>query len=326
MRRLLPVLLFCLGMLAHSRPAQAQLMYGVDVNLHIKTNQGHEGQLLDAARQLGVGWMRLGWGFGWKHVEPQPGQWRWQLSDRVLDALQSHHIHLLCELGAPPDWAYAGESPLDAEGFAVYAGAVAARYRGRIGAYKILNEPQNITAWTPHAYARLVALTARAIHAADPQAIVMAGGFWFTPKASAWQKAAFEDLEFPLGRSIDVFNIHMTRTSLQAAARWLQQAHREMIAEDVQLPIWVDEFAYASQPEEQFMSGLQKGEASQVEFLRQMVRTISRDPDVKAVFWTYLSDNFRARKPEERWLGLLHGDFTPKPAFTAYQVLISSQP
>ncbi len=71
--------------------------------------------------------------------------------------------------------------PGDLQDFADYCGAIAARYKGRIAAYQIWNEPNLAREWggkPPNAaeYTALLKVCSEAIRAADPDAILISAG------------------------------------------------------------------------------------------------------------------------------------------------------
>ena len=100
------------------------------------------------------------WHALWADLEPQKGQWHWDLLDKYADWSQQHHTEMLMLLAYSPQWAsskvaadsdwYPGTSGplLDIEDWRTFVRAVATRYKGRIQAYEIWNEPNRKKAWT----------------------------------------------------------------------------------------------------------------------------------------------------------------------------------
>jgi len=123
----------------------------------------------------------------WPDLEPSKGQWRFENLDRSLALAEAHHAGVLLTLGLTPRWAsarpqepsgyapgYAAE-PKDLEDWRTFVRTIATRYKGRIHAYEIWNEPNVKRFWTG-SIDQLVALTREAsviIHSIDPQAIVV---------------------------------------------------------------------------------------------------------------------------------------------------------
>ena len=145
----------------------------------------------DASRQayghLGFGALRI-WdaGAAWSNIETSPGRYDWTQLDSLVRAAQAHHVKVTLVLGMTPSF-YAdsrSEPPADVSRFAAYVRAVMARYRdfeGRRGieSYQVWNEGNVSTFWTgtPQQLARLTAVVARARHAVDPGATVVAPSF-----------------------------------------------------------------------------------------------------------------------------------------------------
>jgi len=145
----------------------------------------------------GFGWVKQ-W-FAWQDIEGGgPGVYDWSISDRVVDQVEQHGLKLLVRL-SPSDKAFwAGDPPENADDFARFAGDLAARYRGRIQAYQIWNEPNLSREWggkpvDPAGYAMLLKKTYTAIKAVDPNAIVITAGMAPT---TADQTDAMYDVKF----------------------------------------------------------------------------------------------------------------------------------
>jgi Glycosyl hydrolases family 39 len=123
----------------------------------------------------------------WPDLEPGKGQWHFDDLDRSLALAEAHHANVLMTLGLTPRWAsarpqeasgyapgYAAE-PKDIEDWRIFVRTIATRYKGRIQAYEIWNEPNVKRFWTG-SIDQLVDLTREAsiiIHKVDPQAIVV---------------------------------------------------------------------------------------------------------------------------------------------------------
>ncbi len=137
--------------------------------------------------------------FAWQDIEGSgKGQFDWSISDRVVDQVEKHGLKLLVRV-SPSDKAFwAGDPPENADDFAEFVGAMATRYRGRIHAYQVWNEPNLSREWggkpvDPAGYALLLKKTYAAIKAADPNAIVITAGMAPT---TADQADAMYDVKF----------------------------------------------------------------------------------------------------------------------------------
>lgn len=123
----------------------------------------------------------------WREIEGQAkGAWQWQTPDRIMDQIDAHGLKVIVRLGSQPAWASStplpGISPPDnLQDFYDYVFAVASRYRGRVEAYQIWNEPNLAREWgsrppDPAGYVELLRAGYRAVKNADPGAIVISAG------------------------------------------------------------------------------------------------------------------------------------------------------
>lgn len=139
---------------------------------------------LDLMVSIGVTSLRID--VPWVAVQPTRfGGYDWSKADRVINAAAARGIGVLGILGQPPAWAAAPGTPelsgrpASATAFAQYARAVATRYRGKISAYEIWNEPNMLSFYKPYpdpvGYTALLRAAYPAIKAADRNAIVVGG-------------------------------------------------------------------------------------------------------------------------------------------------------
>ena len=109
----------------------------------------------------------------WAHLQPAKKAWRFDKLDRYVDMAAAHNVSVLLPLGLSPRWASArphersayGEGlaaePASMEDWRVYVSTVAQRYKGRVKAYEIWNEP-NDKAFFSGSPEKLVELTCEA--------------------------------------------------------------------------------------------------------------------------------------------------------------------
>ena len=134
--------------------------------------------------ELGMEWARLV--LSWNDSEPAPGQFTWAGADTVVEQV-TPHARLIFQVAYTPAWARPDPAdplmtpPRDPQALARFLAAAATRYRGRVAAYEIWNEPNLGMYWgnrKPDAagYVALLRAVRPALQAADPDAALVAAG------------------------------------------------------------------------------------------------------------------------------------------------------
>ncbi len=123
----------------------------------------------------------------WPHLQTTRWSWNFSRLDRQVELAEANQVSVLLPLGLSPRWASArpdepsayGEGkaaePASMEDWRVYVRTVAQRYKGRIGAYEIWNEP-NSKDFFSGTTSKLVELTCVAyavLKAVDPAIVVV---------------------------------------------------------------------------------------------------------------------------------------------------------
>lgn len=128
--------------------------------------------------------------FAWSDIEPERGQWDFSNGDAILEGLEARQLSVVARLTNTPYWALPNQSlpegVLDApaeniEDWANFCRVIAERYRGRIDAYQLWNEPNLTREWgglPPNAgeLVRFIAACSEAIRSVDPDAILISPG------------------------------------------------------------------------------------------------------------------------------------------------------
>lgn len=179
---------------------------------------------LRLAREGGFTWVKQR--FEWRNIEQDAkGQFAWTEPDRIVDSVRANGLRLIARVDNQPRWAsssitFPGSGPPDnLQDWTDYLTALASRYRGRIDAYEIWNEPNLAREWggrppDPLAYTRLLKASYAAIKAADPGALVVTAGMSPTTTSS---NEAMRDLDFYRGMyaagakgAYDILGVHAT--------------------------------------------------------------------------------------------------------------------
>lgn len=122
-------------------PVRAASSPSVGVNTHQPS-----ADVLDAAQELGVGWIRID--FNWYQAEPSRGTYDWTLFDTIIDGALRRGLKVFPTLAYAPAWA----AEPDGDGIATnntpkageyqkFCQAAAARYAGKITHWGLWNEP-----------------------------------------------------------------------------------------------------------------------------------------------------------------------------------------
>ena len=124
--------------------------------------------------------------FPWREVEPTRDQFHWEATDQIVAGAEYYGLDLVVRLDQHPTWANKVDLSLNAppdnlDDYKNYARRVAERYRGRIPAYIIWNEPNLTIEWggqppDPAAFTELLQAGYEGVKAGDPKALVVAAG------------------------------------------------------------------------------------------------------------------------------------------------------
>lgn len=147
----------------------------------------------------------------WHDLEPYRNQWRFQRLDAYVALAEQHGTGILLPLGMAPAWASArppadNVEPKNIDDWRDFVRTVVTRYKGRIQAYEIWNEPNLKTFWTG-TMDQMVELTKEAaaiIHSVDPKALVVSPSVTAT-YGTAWLA---DFLRKGVGQYVDVIGYH----------------------------------------------------------------------------------------------------------------------
>jgi polysaccharide biosynthesis protein PslG len=324
---------------------QAHLLWG-------SVDSTERARQLDAAQDLGAGMVRVD--VGWSSLEQNgKGQYAgWYLNkiDSVVNEAEARGLKLLFTFTETPCWAssapdslkqdcvgswwdrgvedYAPQNPAD------YADALAflvRRYRGRVAAWEIWNEP-NLDSFfkapdKASAYVALAKAAYPAAKAADPGTTVLAG-------ALADAHIAFARALYAAGLkgSFDAFSVHPysgDRSPLDPLAgqdpswtfiRGVPGIHQVMLDNSDNKPLWLTEFGWNTSTErgtQPWRNGVSEG--TQATYIEQAYRQMAE--------WSYvpvgITYGLKDRSSDISYyldnFGLLRYDGSRKPAYAAYQ-------
>jgi hypothetical protein len=326
-------------------PAGPAYPVGISVGDDLRTlDREGLGKALDAVVRGGAGWIRVD--VQWTHVQPDSADgFSWRSTDRIVEAARSRGLSVLALLTYTPGWARAPGCdsftcpPAAADAFAAFAGAAAERYRDRVAAWEIWNEPNSAKFWDrPDArdYATLLRAATAAIHHAAPAGKVVLGGLTAlddrkravpAPRflAEVCRAGGCDGLA-AVGFHPYTYPRLATDTTAPVTA-WTAMTRRSVLGPALRevltttghpgLPIWVTEYG---------APGADRGsgcpcvdEQQQATIIASGVSAASQDPGVVGAVFLYGLVDVGTGPSVEDHFGLLRADGSPKPAYAALQ-------
>ncbi len=147
-------------------------------------NGEHRARDAQMVKDAGLTWVKEL--FPWRSIEGAgKGILDWSVADQVVQTLNDRGLKTIARVDFQPAWARAGGAnngpPDNYRDYGDFLYAMASRYRGRIQAYEIWNEPNLAREWgdrPPNAaeYVALLRVAYRRIKEADPNAMVITAG------------------------------------------------------------------------------------------------------------------------------------------------------
>ncbi len=159
-------------------------LVGVHTRLTDEVEEWKIQRALQMVRQMGASWIVEF--FPWPYIEPRQGDWDWEHADIVIRHARAQGLTVIARLGFVPEWARPKDTtfnyidPEYYDEFANFVAAFLARYRGEVNHVIIWNEPNLSLEWgyrpvDPVAYTEMLRVVYPAAHAANPEAVVLAG-------------------------------------------------------------------------------------------------------------------------------------------------------
>lgn len=275
----------------------------------------------------------------WYWVENRKGVYDWTVVDRIVAAGRARKLTMLGVIAGSPPWASFGnvdllsQRPADAGTYAAFAGVVAARFKGKISAYEIWNEPNGRMYFSPDPDPEFYTLMVKAAYAsikkADPGAKVVAGVLGPAPDADGLMPAVkFAERMYAAGVAthFDAFSFHPYDFGgsfaeavkyENAPIRQMMNIHRLMTKYgDGNKKIWVTEYGAPSTTN---VNGYGQDELV-AQSLQQWSEMWFAGP-----FYVYtIHDTFLNIAGDEAVYGVVGKDYVNKPAADAFRNLMKS--
>ena len=193
--------------------------------------------------------------FSWNGIERERDHYRWTFWDNLVDQAQKKHIGLIPYVAYSPRWAvredkeFWKQPPSDPQSYGDFMYRIASRYRGRVAAWEIWNEPDNRDYWTGtvEQFAELVKVAARRIREADPNAVLVLGGMSYG--LSPFLKHLIADDH--IDRYVDVVALHAYPESWSneraetVFQQWIPAVWDALDRDQSGVDLWVNEMGYA---------------------------------------------------------------------------------
>jgi polysaccharide biosynthesis protein PslG len=153
---------------------------------------------LKLAKDAGFSWIKQN--FSWVDMEgAKKGALDWTESDRIVAKAAQYGLDIIARVDKAPGWASKGAAknqPMANYGdYGDFVAAMAARYKGKIRAYEIWNEPNLGREWGSQAdaveYVKLLKVAYERIIQADPKATIISAGL--SPTTSWGENVPDED-------------------------------------------------------------------------------------------------------------------------------------
>ncbi len=149
---------------------------------------------LKLAKEAGFTWVKQR--FEWRNIEKtRKNAFEWNEPDRIVDAINTAGLGIIARIDNQPDWArrdkiFPASGPPDKiEDWKDFVQQLADRYKGKIQAYEVWNEPNLSREWgnarpDAQAYAELLRVSYQEIKRLDKDAVVITAGLSPTSEQS----------------------------------------------------------------------------------------------------------------------------------------------
>lgn len=303
--------------------------------------QGSMEEAFAKMESLGVRWVR--WNTHWITLEPKAGSYDWSSLDEIVAAAGKHDLKLLITLRAISTWGsirvpanamkggyHATTPPKSVGQYDAWVTATTSRYKGKVAAWQIENEPNAKAFWdgTRDEYITLLNAGYAAAHAGDPGAVVLPAGLacgfssLAPPEAKkesigAWFTAILDS------KSYDALDLHDYYPPEQGNAwgitfeEYIGWARGWIKTKGFSVPFWMSEAGVSSEPVNVGSQSVNFTPEQQAADLLRVYEQAAAN-GIAHVFWIRLVD-----MPEQAFsfMGLVTQSRAPKPAFDEYRKL-----
>jgi len=310
-------------------------------------------------QNMGFTWVKQS--IAWRDIEGlQKGAYDWYDTDRLIKAVRRAKLNLIVRLDHQPFWSQAPNTeplenapPEKLQDFADFCGAMAARYKGKVRAYQVWNEPNLAREWgdqppDPARYAEMLKLCYIAIKTADPQALVISAGMAPTGTGlpEAMPDVQFIERIYQAGAApyFDLLGVHAAgykeppETSPDEAAkkyngnrffcfRHIEDLHKIMERyDDTNKQVAVVEFGWTTDAINSAYSWHAVTEEQQADYLVRAYQYAKKNwsPWIGPMIALSMANPFYTPDDEQYWWAITYPDFPEtrvRPAYDALRVM-----
>ncbi|MCG8453290.1 MAG: hypothetical protein MI717_08930 [Spirochaetales bacterium] len=268
-------------------------------------------------QSLGIQWARED--FPWARIEAKQGEWNFAYTDELCDKADEAGVQILAILCYDTPWIHDAPNPPrfvpqeKLHHWLEYVEQTVRRYKNRVGAFEIWNEPNFPRFWQGknQDFFALTKATVERIHSIDPTVKVVVGGLMFHPILGAY--GYLENL-FKSGAlaQADALSIHPYGLTPESTSRRLRAAKRIMKKYQFQGELWVTEIGFPTGGAYPHAISPEKGGDYALKTM-----ALYGEKGADAVFWYALSDSFaQGQAPKgsssEAFFGAVYSGGKPK--------------
>jgi len=312
-----------------SNQLEANSPFGMGIYFGNRYSDEEMVKAAEMARAIGIKWSREE--MSWSYIESQPGQWRFDRYDTAVDVAYSHGISLFGLLDYCVGWA--STAPPDAErrwcwipninAWKNYVHHVVDRYKDKIKHWQIWNEPNISVFWQPEPnfvdYAKLLKASHEVIKKIDPDAKIL--GCNTSRCDQDFIEGTFKEGGFDC---MDILGVHPYRYPRTPEETDFIGDMQKLVVLMEQYgeakPIWITEVGWPTHLGDARSSTEEKQAAM---IVRLYIQAIVSGCVEKICWYDYRNDGLDQNYNEHNF-GILHRDFTPKPAYMAYNTMAKS--
>lgn len=293
--------------------------YGIHAHLTRGDEYSYTRDELKLYNQANIGWLRTG--FVWSQINRKKGEWDFAKHDSVVDQCEKSGVKIMGLLHGAPQWAEPVIENLDT--WREFVRTTVTRYKGRVPAWQMWNEPNLESFWkspNPEHYAALLKVSYEEIRKADPKAIVV----WGATSQLDWE---FLKVALPLSDGkFDVMSVHpYGYGSPRAPEAYIADSLYDLrkllkITGIGERPIWFTEWGWPTHTGRRGMRDREQGQYIARAYICALQAGLERG------FWYEFQERAEGDEVNEDAFGIVEYNLKPKPAYYAYRTLIKASP